>query len=65
MALFKFDKDFKWWGVHPNRKCKICKALSLWMFKASSRVIEIPDQAADDAEKAGVGHRVNYETMQQ
>jgi hypothetical protein len=65
MALFKFDQDFKWWGVAPNRKCKICKALSLWMFKAGSRVIEIPEEAARDAEAAGVGKRVNYETMQQ
>jgi hypothetical protein len=65
MALFKFDKDFKWWGVAPNRKCKICKALSLWMFKAKETAIEIPEEAAAAAEAAGVGKRVNYEAMQQ
>lgn len=61
MALFKFDKDFKWWGIAPNRKCKICKALSLWMFKASDRVLDIPDEAARDAEAAGAGRRVTPE----
>jgi hypothetical protein len=59
MALFRFDKDFKWWGLAPNRKCKICKALSLWMFKAGDRVLEIPDEAASAAETAGVGKRVS------
>jgi hypothetical protein len=62
MALFRFDKDFKWWGVAPNRKCRICKSLSLWMFKASGRVLEIPDEAASAAERAGVGKRVTEVT---
>lgn len=63
MALFKFDKDFAWWG--PDRKCVLCKRLALWMFKKRDAAIEIPDEAATAAEAAGVGRRVNYEAMQQ
>lgn len=65
MALFKFDKDFDWWGLDPNRRCKLCKALSLFAFKRRSKPIEIPDEAADAAEKAGVGKRVDYGAMTQ
>lgn len=65
MALFKFDRDFEWWGLDPNRKCKLCKALSLWAFKKRDAAIDVPDEAAIAAEAAGVGKRVNYEAMQQ
>lgn len=65
MALFRFSKDFDWWG-HP-RNCKLCK-LALWAFKRTPddhEPIEIPEAAADAAEAAGAGKRVNYEAMQQ
>jgi len=65
MALFKFDKDFDWWGLDPNRRCKLCKALSLFAFKRRVSPIEIPDEAADAAEKAGAGKRIPYEAFQQ
>lgn len=61
MTLFKFDREFPWWGKNPN--CKFC-ALALWMFKPG-RPVEIPDDAADAAELAGAGVRVPYEAMQQ
>lgn len=65
MALFKFDHDFSWWGLNPNRKCKVCKALSLFMFKRRESPVDIPEDCATAAEQAGVGKRVNYEAMQQ
>lgn len=60
-ALFQFDRDFPWWG--PNTKCLGC-ALVLYMFKRGAPV-EVPEQAAIDAERANAGKRVNYEAMQQ
>lgn len=59
VALFKFDKDFNWWGLDPNRKCKICKALSLFAFKRREIPVEIPDDAAKAAEAVGAGTRVD------
>lgn len=59
MALFKFDEDFTWWGLDPNRRCKLCKALSLFAFKRRETPIEIPEDAAKAAEAAGVGARVD------
>lgn len=62
MALFKFDRDFHWWGKNPN--CAAC-AMALWFFARGARTIEVPDDAARDAEAAGAGKRVVYEAMQQ
>ncbi len=59
MALFRFDKDFDWWDLDPNRKCKLCKALSLFVFKRREAPVDIPEDAAKAAEAAGVGARVS------
>lgn len=62
MVLFKFNRDFPWWG--PNSRCVGC-AMVLWFFTRGERPLEIPEDAARDAEAAGAGKRISYEAMQQ
>ena len=62
MTRFQFTRDFPWWG--PNPKCKLC-ALALWMFTRANEPVDIPDDAADAAELAGAGQRVEYTGMAQ
>lgn len=52
---FRFFRDFDWLG--PNRKCVFCK-LAVWAFKKTDTPIDVPRHAAEAAEAAGAGERV-------
>lgn len=58
MTKVAFLRDFPFWGANPH--CKLC-ALVLYVFKAG-RTVEVGEDAAEAAIKAGAGYRVeDYE----
>ena len=58
MAWFTFTRDFDWRGPPRSaRHCILCK-WAVYAFKRRAEPIEIPDEAATEAEANGAGFRV-------